>query len=59
MHPFVPWTGVAVSLEAQNGLLGLLAYYGPGNKVVPISVPPGDRLDGEEGDSEKATVEGM
>ncbi|KAL5471434.1 hypothetical protein EMCRGX_G029553 [Ephydatia muelleri] len=51
--------GVAVSLEAQNGLLGLLAYYGPGNKVVPISVPPGDRLDGEEGDLEKATVEAL
>lgn len=49
--------GFPVSLETQNGLLGLLAYYGPGNKVVPISVPRGDRLDGEEGDPEKAVVE--
>lgn len=27
--------------------------------MVPISVPRGDRLDGEEGDPEKAVVEGM
>ena len=50
-------TGVTVSLETQNGLLGLLAYYGPGNKAVAVSVP---HQDGEEETvPEKAAVESM
>lgn len=54
--------GVTVSLETQNGLLSLLAYFGPGNKVVPLSLPHGEKLaegEKEESDPGKAAMEAM